>query len=216
DLHARLAALETPDGGATPWRDPSRMAELGKALGLLPNSYAKYYFFHDEVVQELRAKGTTRAEDIIKTLPGFFSQVSGESFKADPDPSRERGGGEHGEFAVDTICAIALDEGRRLILNVRNGGAIPSLAPDTTVEVPCLTGAAGPVPLPMGELPRPVRGLTQAIAGYERLASQAATLGDRRLALQALMAHPFVRSKHTAQKILDEGLAAHRSSLPQF
>jgi 6-phospho-beta-glucosidase len=30
------------------------------------------------------------------------------------------------------------------------------------------------------------------------------------------MAHPFVRSKHTAEKILDEGLAAHRAHLPQF
>ena len=27
------------------------------------------------------------------------------------------------------------------------------------------------------------------------------------------MAHPFVRSKHTAEKILDEGLAAHRDHL---
>jgi 6-phospho-beta-glucosidase len=216
DLPARLDALEIPDGGATPWRDPSRMAELGKALGLLPNSYAKYYFFHDEVVQELRAKGTTRAQDIIKTLPAFFSQVTAESVKADPDPSRERGGGDHGEFAIDTICALALDEKRRLLLNVRNGPAIPSLAPDTTVEVPCLVGAAGPLPLRMGEIPRPVRGLTQAIAVYERLAAQAATSGEYRLALQALMAHPFIRSKHTAEKILNEGLAAHRSALPQF
>jgi 6-phospho-beta-glucosidase len=216
DLPARLDALETPDGGATPWRDPSRMTELGKALGLLPNSYAKYYFFHNEVVQELRAKGTTRAQDIIKTLPAFFTQVAAESVKTDPDPSRERGGGDHGEFAVDTICALALDEKRRLILNVRNGPAIPSLAPDTTVEVPCLVGATGPVPLQMGEIPRPVRGLTQAIAGYERLAAQAATSGDHRLALQALMAHPFIRSKHTAENILNEGLAAHRTALPQF
>ena len=34
--------------------------------------------------------------------------------------------------------------------------------------------------------------------------------------LQALMAHPFVRGKDTAEKILDEGLAAHRDHLPQF
>jgi 6-phospho-beta-glucosidase len=36
------------------------------------------------------------------------------------------------------------------------------------------------------------------------------------VALQALMAHPFVRSKHTAEKILEEGLAAHAAHLPQF
>jgi 6-phospho-beta-glucosidase len=30
------------------------------------------------------------------------------------------------------------------------------------------------------------------------------------------MAHPIVRSKHTAEKILEEGLAAHAAHLPQF
>ncbi|GAA3242992.1 glycoside hydrolase family 4 [Actinocorallia longicatena] len=217
DLPPLLDALSAPGGGATPWRDPSRMTELGRALGYLPNSYAKYYFFHDEVVAELRAKGTTRAEDILATLPGFLAQITEESRKADPDPSRERGGGEHGEFAVDTICAIAGDEHRRLILNVPNaGGAIASLAPDATVEIPCDVGRDGPRALPVPDIPLPTRGLTQAVAAYERLAGRAATTGDRKIALQALMAHPFIRSKHTAGAILDEGLAAHRADLPRF
>ncbi|WP_460368732.1 family 4 glycosyl hydrolase, partial [Actinocorallia lasiicapitis] len=178
DLPALLDALEPPDGGATPWRDPSRMAELGKVLGYLPNSYAKYYFFHDEVVGELRAKGTTRAQDILATLPAFMEQITTESYKPDPDPSRERGGGEHGEFAIDTICAIAGNENRRLILNVPNtGGAIPSLPADAIVEIPCLVGADGPAVLPMPDIPPPTRGLTQSVAAYERLASRAATLG---------------------------------------
>ncbi|WP_329522123.1 family 4 glycosyl hydrolase [Spirillospora sp. NBC_01491] len=216
DLPALLEGLDVPGGGATPWRDPSRMAELARALGFLPNSYSKYYFFHDEVVRELREKGTTRAEDIQAMLPAYYAQVAAESGRSDPDPSRERGGGEHGEFAVDTICALHRDENRRMIVNTRNNGAIASLEADAVVEVPALVGRAGPVPLTMGALPRPVRGLTQAIHEYERLAADAAVTGDRRTALQALMAHPFVRSKHTAEKILDEGLAAHRAHLPQF
>lgn len=216
DLRRLLDDLEIPDGGATPWRDPSRMAELGKALGFLPNSYAKYYFFHDEVVRELREKGTTRAEDIQAMLPEYYDRIRAEAAKDDPDPGRERGGGEHGEFAVDVICAMHRDENRRMIVNTVNAGAIPSLESDAIVEVPALVGASGPVPLTMGGLPRPVRGLTQAIHEYERLAAYAAVTGSRRTALQALMAHPFVRSKRTAEKILDEGLAAHRPHLPQF
>ncbi|WP_067797201.1 family 4 glycosyl hydrolase [Actinomadura formosensis] len=217
DVPLLLDDLEVPGGGgATPWRDPARMAELAKALGFLPNSYSKYYFFHDEVVEELRRKGTTRAQDILAMLPGYYERVSAEAGKADPDPPRERGGGEHGEFAVDVICALHRDEGRRMIVNTRNNGAISSLDEDAVVEVPALVGRSGPVPLTMGPLPGPVRGLTQAIHAYERLASDAAVTGDRRTALQALMAHPFVRGKHTAEKILDEGLAAHRDHLPQF
>ncbi|MBE1531031.1 family 4 glycosyl hydrolase [Actinomadura algeriensis] len=216
DVPSLLDGLEIPGGGATPWRDPSRMAELAKSLGFLPNSYAKYYFFHDEVVRELRDKGTTRAQDILAMLPAYREQVAAESRRPDPDPSRERGGGEHGEFAVDVICALHRDEGRRTIVNTRNNGAIASLDDDAIVEVPAIVGRSGPVPLTMGALPAPVRGLTQAIHAYERLASDAAVTGDRRTALQALLAHPFVRSKHTAERILDEGLAAHREHLPQF
>ncbi|MGI8329033.1 glycoside hydrolase family 4 [Actinomadura scrupuli] len=216
DLPARLAALQPPSGGATPWRDPSRMASLAKALGFLPNSYAKYYFFHDEVVRELRAKGTTRADDILAMLPSYYEQVAAEAARDDPDPSRDRGGGEHGEFAVEVICAIARDERRRIIVNTVNDGAISSLEDDAIVEVPAIVGRQGATPLVMGSLPRPVRGLTQAVHQYERLAADAAATGDRRVALQALMAHPFVRGKDTAEKILEEGLAAHAAHLPQF
>ena len=92
------------------------------------------------VVAELREKGTTRAQDILAMLPAYYEQVAAESRKADPDPSRERGGGEHGEFAVDVICALHRDEGRRMIVNTRNNGAISSLDPDAVVEVPALVG----------------------------------------------------------------------------
>jgi 6-phospho-beta-glucosidase len=216
DLTSALDGLEIPDGGATPWRDPSRMASLAKALGLLPNSYAKYYFFHDQVVGELRDKGTTRAQDILAMLPAYYSQIAAEAAKREPDPNRDRGGGEHGEFAIDVICALLRDERRRFIVNTRNDGAISSLDADATVEVPALVGRSGPVPLVMGPLPGPVRGLTQAIQSYERLAADAAATGSRRTALQALMAHPFIRNKETAEQILHDGLAAHAAYLPQF
>jgi 6-phospho-beta-glucosidase len=215
DLAPRLADL-APAGAATPHREPARMAELGKALGLLVNSYSKYYFFHDDVLRELREKGRTRAEDIMAMLPGYYAQVAAEAGKADPDPSRERGGGEHGEFAVDVICAILRDERRRLVLNTRNQGSIASLESDAVVETPCIVGRQGATPLVMGEIPRAVRGLTHAIHEYERLAADAAVTGDTRLALQALLAHPFVTNKRTAEKMLEEGLAAHRAYLPQF
>ncbi|MQA95444.1 MAG: glycoside hydrolase family 4 [Streptosporangiales bacterium] len=216
EVAARLATLGPPDAAATPHRDPIRMAEVGRALGVLVNSYSKYYFFHDDVVAELRAKGTTRAQDIMAMLSGYYAGIAEQAALPDPDPSGERGGGEHGEFAVDTICAIAGDEGRRMIVNTRNRGAIADLPDDAIVEVPAVVGRGGPTPLVMGGLPGPVRGLTQAVHAYERLAADAAVTGDERVALRALMAHPFVRSKRVAEAILAEGLAAHRADLPQF
>lgn len=215
DLPERLGALRPP-GAATAHRDPATMADVGAALGLLVNSYSKYYFCHDEVVAELKAGPATRAEEIMAMLPDYYAQVSAESMKDDPRPSTERGGGEHGEFAIDVICAMARDEGARLIVNTRNHGAISTFERDAIVEVPAIVGRQGPVPLVMGEIPRAVRGLAHAVHEYEWLAAEAAVTGDRRAALRAVMAHPFVTSKRTAERVLDEGLAAHRAFLPQF
>ncbi|MFL6072969.1 MAG: hypothetical protein ACJ73S_06170 [Mycobacteriales bacterium] len=211
EVAARLDALDPAAAG-----EDERLARIGRALGLLANSYSRYYLFHDETVADLRAKGTTRAQDITAMLPGYYEAVAAEALRDDPDPGRERGGGEHGEFAVDAICAIARDEGRRLIVNTRNRGALSDLEHEAIVEVPCVVGAAGPVPLVQGALPRQVRGLTQAVHCYERLAADAAATGSRRLARQALLAHPFVRSVPVAEAILAEGLRAHAAHLPQF
>lgn len=225
DVESALAAAPPPPASSasvssaaavTPHRDPPRMAELGRALGVLVNSYAKYYFCHDEVVREQRAKATTRAEDIMAMLPAYYERVAAEAGRPDPRPGTERGGGEHGEFAVDVICAIARDERRRLVVNTVNRGAIASLEAAAVVEVPCVVGGQGPTPLVMGELPRAVRGLTQAVHEYEWLAADAAVQGDPAIALRALMAHPLITDKSVAEGILRDGLAAHRAQLPQF
>jgi len=213
EVRQRLASLEPPPGESSLLR---QLTELGRAFGLLANAYAPYYFFHDDVAGELRAKGTTRAQEVMARLPDLYADYQAAAAREHPEPSRERGGSGHGEFAVDVICAIAGDEGRRLIVNTRNRGAIEGLPHDAVVEVPSLVAAQGPTPLVMGPLPHPVRGLTMAIHEYEWLAAEAAATGDRRLALQALMVHPFVRRKATAEAILEEGLAAHAAHLPQF
>jgi 6-phospho-beta-glucosidase len=198
--------------------DPAtrQLVELARALRLLPNSYARYYYFHDDVLAELRARPATRAQEVMARLPALYDDYRAAARQEAPEPSRERGGGGHGEFAVEVICAIAGDQRRRLIVNARNGAAIGGLEAEAVVEVPCMVGADGPLPLAMGPLPRQVRGLTMAIHEYEWLAAQAAATGDRRIALQALMAHPFVKRKAAAEAILEEGLLAHRAHLPQF
>jgi 6-phospho-beta-glucosidase len=192
-------------------------AWVGRAFGLLANSYLHYYFFHDEILASLQAKSTTRAEDLMARLPALYENFAAEAQREVPDPSTERGGrGQHGQMAVDVICALNGDEQRRVIANAVNRAAISDLPDDAIVEVPCLVGARGATPLAMGALPAAVRGLTAAIESYERLATEAAATGDRRVALQALLMHPFVRSAAAAGAILEEGLSAHPELLPQF
>lgn len=209
----RLAALD-PRGMSD--ARSRHLAWLGENLGVLVNSYLRYYFFHDEIVLSLRESSQTRAQQIAEFLPGLYEDFRQQADKRAPDPSRRRGGGDHGEFAIDVMCAIAGDEKRRFIINTVNNGAISGLPDEAIVEVPCTVGSAGATPLPMGAIPRPVRGLIEAIAAYEDLAVDAATAGDRGLALQALLAHPFTRDASAAEALLDDALGAHQEHLPQF
>jgi 6-phospho-beta-glucosidase len=59
-------------------------------------------------------------------------------------------------------------------------------------------------------------GLVEHVKAYERLAVQAATTGDRTIALRALMTNPLVRDYRTAVPLLDALLEANRQHLPRF
>ncbi len=213
DLGARLARL---DPGAMECVDDARLVRVAQTLDLLPNSYARYYFFHDEIAAELAAAPATRGEVLGEALPRYYAAYEAAAVAEVPEPTMSRGGDGHGELAVDTICAIANDEGRRLIVNTRNGSALADLPDAAVVEVPAVVGRSGPKPLAMGAVPRPVRGLVAAIHEYEWVAAEAAATGSRARALTALALHPFVRSLEAAERILDEGLAHHAAALPQF
>ena len=61
-----------------------------------------------------------------------------------------------------------------------------------------------------------LRGLVQEAKAYEELAVQAATTGDRTIALRALLANPLVGQYADAEKLLAELLEANRAHLPRF
>ena len=61
-----------------------------------------------------------------------------------------------------------------------------------------------------------MRGLVQAVKAYEELTVAAATSGDRRTALRALMANPLVADWAVSEPLLDALLEANRAHLPRF
>jgi 6-phospho-beta-glucosidase len=59
-------------------------------------------------------------------------------------------------------------------------------------------------------------GLVQHVTAYEQLTVQAATTGDRKVALRALLAHPLVGEWSVAEPMLDALLEANKQDLPAF
>jgi 6-phospho-beta-glucosidase len=114
------------------------------------------------------------------------------------------------------IESLYADRGDVQVVNTRNDGAIPNVAADAVVELPCTITTAGARPLPVAPLEPAMHGLVEHAKAYERLTVQAAVSGNRDLALEALLANPLVGEFDVARPLLDALLAANREYLPRF
>ena len=198
-------------------RRADRMLALAAAMGSLPSAYLWYYYFRDEALEEARAAPTTRAQDILAEVDGYWAHYREQATAAEPvlDPARSRGGILELELAVDVIDAWVNDTDETWPVNVPNaGGALPGLPDDLVVEVPGRVGAGGITPVPVPPLRVEVLGLIQALGAFQALTAEAAWSGTRRDAVAALAGHPLVLSLTRAEAIYDEMAAAHRAWLP--
>ncbi|MDB5074086.1 MAG: glycoside hydrolase family 4 [Chloroflexi bacterium] len=194
-----------------------RMLHLAATMGSLPSEYFQYYYFKDEILAELQAKPTTRAQDIMASVPDYWTHYRAQAASENPtlDPARSRGGIHELELAIDVMDALYNDRKEVLPVNVPNRGAIPGLPDDLIVEVPGYIDRTGIVPLSHGPLPRHLAGLVGALGEYQAVAGEAAWTGTRVDAIRALAANPLVMSLHKAEVIYDEMAAALRHYLPE-
>ena len=210
-----------------------------QSLGMLPNEYLYYYYFTREAIAQITAGGTTRGEFLLAQQASFYAAVAGspegafdrwdavrrernatymqetrESTAGDTgqrDAADVEGGGYEG-VALALMAAIARDEPARLILNVRNSGAVPGLPADAVVEVPCRVDASGPTTLPVSHLTGAALGLAQQVKAVDELVISAVVEGSSCLATQAIALHPLVDSVTVARELL----AGYQRALPDF
>jgi 6-phospho-beta-glucosidase len=195
-----------------------RMLHLAVAMGSVPADYFRYYYFGEEYFREAQAQRLTRAGVLLDALPGYWDHYAEQADAEVPelDPNRSRGGIHELELAIDVMSAYYNDAPARLPVNLPNtGGVLPGFDEDTVVEVWCDVDAAGARPVPQQPLPHAVRGITQTLAEFQRLAAEAAWGGTRADAVRALTAHPFVRNLHVAEELYDDLAYANRDYLPE-
>jgi 6-phospho-beta-glucosidase len=195
-----------------------RLLRIVDMLGSFPSGYFQYYFFERELARDLSTKPTTRAQDILASVPDYWKHYESQVEVASPvlDPAKSRGGITELELAVDAIDAVFNDKHVTLPVNVVNGGALPGFPDDLVVEVLGDCSAEGVIPLPSpAPLPHHLSGIVETLAEYQLAAAEAAWSGTRVDGLRALAMHPFVRSLDLAERIYDELAAAHSRYLPE-
>lgn len=135
-----------------------------------------------------------------------YLRLEAEAEGADAAPDHDwdpfEGATGYHRIAVEAMRGLSGAQPLRVVLNVVNRGAIPDLAADDVVEVPCLVNRFGPSPVAAGPLPETVRGLMISVKAAERLAIEAAVSRSRDTAALSLVANPIVGEWAPAQEIL--------------
>jgi 6-phospho-beta-glucosidase len=201
-----------------------------RSIGMIPNEYLYYYDFTPEALAGMRS-GRVRAEFLQPQQDAFYAgdgppgqaladweatidererRYMEEAWSGREEDlitvaaAREPGG--YGGLALDLVDAMTGDGISVLILNVANRSSLPFLDAEAVVEVPCVVGRGGVIPVAIGAVPAEARDLIQSVRAAERAAIEAALSGSRREAVRALAMHPLVRSADVAERILQRHL----------
>jgi 6-phospho-beta-glucosidase len=191
-------------------------ADLLETLQCIPCGYLNYYYNHDRILAKQLKAEKTRGEEVMEVERQLMEMYQDPNLREKPKLLEKRGGAYYSKVAVSLISAIENNKNEVHVVNTLNRGAIPNLPPDVVVEVPCVISASGARPLVTAPMAPQIAGLTQQVKAYEILAAKAGAEGDRRVALQALLAHPLVPSFSVAKGLLEALLEANRPFLPQF
>jgi 6-phospho-beta-glucosidase len=185
---------------------------LLQLLGVVPSYYLRYYYAHDEVLHE-QLGAPTRADEVQEVERALLAKYADPSVDTKPEELSKRGGAFYSDAAVELLASLTADRGDVQVVNLRNAGSLPFLPDDHVIEVPARVSATGLVAEPIAPLDDDIRGLISAVAGYERLALDAAVHGGRDRVLRAMQAHPLVLQYERAEKLTDLLLDANRSHL---
>jgi 6-phospho-beta-glucosidase len=203
----------------TLFKDLSSLAEevelpphLLELLGVVPSYYLRYYYAHDEVLHE-QLGAPTRADEVQEVERALLEKYADLSVETKPEELSKRGGAFYSDAAVELLASLTSDRGDVQVVNLLNRGSLPFLPDDHVIEVPARVGAKGMVAEPIEPLADDIRGLISDVAGYERLALDAAIHGGRDRVLRAMQAHPLVLQYERAEKLTDLLLAANKEHL---
>ena len=199
------------------WNDTFTKAKDVCALDkkTLPNTYLKYYFFPDYVVNHSNPNHT-RANEVMEGREKFvFGECRAIAEKGTAEGSKLHVD-DHASYIVDLARAIAYNTKERMLLIVENDGALSNFDPTAMVEIPCLVGSNGPEKILQGQIPQFQKGLMEQQVSVEKLTVEAWIEGSYEKLWQAITLSKTVPSASVAKAILDDLIEANKAYWPEL
>lgn len=123
--------------------------------------------------------------------------------------------GEHSQV-LEMITSIYKDQRKIFSANLPNNGAIPNLPSYAVLEIPAVASGRGFLPLHVDYFPDSLAAIINKHLACVELTVDAASKGNRKLMVEAMLADGAVRDRGMAEKLTDELLKVHKEFLPQF
>lgn len=188
---------------------------LGVDPTMIPNSYFKYYFFPDYVVEHSNPDHT-RANEVMEGREKEVFAACREIAQAGTSKGSYLEITNHATFIVDLCIALAQNTHERMLLIVPNNGAIVNFDDDAMVEIPCLVSRNGYEPLSIGKIPTFQKGLMEQQVAVEKLVVDAWEEGSYHKMWQAYTLSRCVPSATVAKKLLDDYIEANKGYWPEL
>ncbi|MBF9033507.1 glycoside hydrolase family 4 [Rhodobacterales bacterium HKCCE2091] len=120
------------------------------------------------------------------------------------------------DHATDIIEAMWAGLPKPFYVNTLNRGAVTNMADDAYLELLCdLSMERGPVPRPVGAMPRGLRGMQEIVLDTHELTAEAVAEGSREKLRLALLTDPLTNSIGDTEALIEDLLDAERDAIPQ-
>ena len=182
---------------------------------MIPNTYLKYYFYPDYVVEHSNPNHT-RANEVMEHREKLIFEKCQMIIDQDSTEGCEFESDAHAEYIVDLACAIAKNTKEKMLLIVPNEGAIENFDRTAMVEVPCIVGSNGFERIVQGAIPQFQKGLMEQQVSVEKLTVEAWIEGSYIKLWQAITLSRTVPSARIAKLILDDLIKANTEYWPEL
>ncbi len=198
----------------------STFRRLGRMLkdfdGYIPSTYLQYYYYPEEIVKSSDPQNT-RAHIVKKTKEKRVENICSNIIHRSTTAGSGLGTNGSGKYIMDFIEAtLHPDENREFLIPVKNGGAIPNLDRDATVEIPCIVSRDGVRKLFVGEVPHFYKGLIENQYASERLVVDGVLENDLDKCLKGFVLNRTIGDINTAKALLTDMLAQNKEWLPEL
>ncbi|MGI6258529.1 MAG: hypothetical protein ACOYKC_01575 [Anaerolineaceae bacterium] len=175
--------------------------DLIRAIGAIPANYLKYYLHPEKHL--FTGKKRHRAEELMDINNDMLETMQ---VWQPGDPLaflQARNANWYDWIVAPLLYLLAEKESGELILSVPNEGSYPTLPHDAIIEVPAQIKNGEIIALRPASLPPLALSLLERVSAYERQASEAIVLGNKKLALQALLMNPMIHSYAQTKAVLE-------------